>query len=122
MKPLLTLLAVACVTLALAAPAQAQYYPNQSWYNNNMYQNASNYGIYPNYGVYPNTSFYQNYNYTPRIYHQGHFDFVPGRVVPHRNHYHYVQPHVDYHIGNRRYEVQQTPWGPVISPFPHRHR
>jgi hypothetical protein len=134
MKTYLTLLAAACVSLALAAPAQAQFYPSYGNVQNFGYNYGSAYGGYGynpgvNFGVNLNYGYNQGYGYQGYGYNQGyntyrpgHIDVVPGHVVPHRGHAHYVAPHVDYHIGNRRYEVQQTPYGPVVSPFPHRHR
>src|SRR5262245_23497149 len=120
MKNLLLLVAVGCLTLVLASPAQAQFYPNvynpayPSGYSGYSYQN----NLYSN-----NFNWNSNYGYNSGYgYNRGHFDVVPGGIVTHYGHFHYVQPHVDYHIGNRRYEVIPTPFGSTISPYPHRHR
>jgi len=104
MKKLLVLLAAGFLGLVLTTPASAQYYPGTPGY-----VPAPTYGYYPPVGGYP-------------AYGRGHYDYVPGRTVWHRGHLDYVPPHVDYHLGGRRYEVLPTPFGPTLSPVPHRHR
>jgi len=116
MKNLMLLVAVGCLALVLTAPAQAQYFPG-SGHSHGGYNPGYGGGFNPGYGGY--NPGYGGFN---PGYGRGHIDYVPGGFVPHRNHFHYVPPHTDYHIGGRRYEVQPGPFGPSVSPFPHYYR
>lgn len=41
---------------------------------------------------------YSNHNYS-----RGHYDYHPGRYVPHQGHYDYVPGHFHYHNGSHRH-------------------
>ena len=122
-KPGFTLIAV--MTLALAMPAQAQYYA-PSVYNNihnpigltfqqpMVLPNSYGYNYGSNYGY----GYGYGYGYS-----RPHFDYVPTQIIPHYNHYHVQPAHLDYHIGGRYYQAVPGAFGSVyISPYPHRHR
>ena len=77
-----------------------------------------------NHGYYAN-GYWQGYNRGYDIHNRhssryGHFDYTPGHMHRHGNHYHYVPPHYDYHYRGRRYEATPTPWGWQLSPWSHR--
>lgn len=115
MKKFALMVAVGCLALMLAVPAQAQnFYPNTGGYGGG-YNPGYGGGYNPGYGGGYNPGFGGGFG-------RGHLDFVPGGYVPHRGHLDYVPSHVDYHRGGQRYQVQPTPFGPSVSPFPHYHR
>lgn len=56
-------------------------------YNGYQY-GLGNYGYGHNHG----------YGYRPPVWHDtSHYDYHPGGLVPHGNHYHYIPGHYDYH-------------------------
>ncbi len=129
MKNLMLLLAVGVLGLVLTTPASAQFYPGQGGQGYRPTQGFNpGYGGYnPGYGGYNPGYGGGGYNpgyggFNPGFGGSGrpHVDYVPGGFVPHRGHFDYVQPHMDLHIGGRRYEIQQGPFGPSVSPFSHR--
>lgn len=119
MKNLMLLSAVGLLGLVLVTPASAQYFPGG---HNHQPSYSPGFGGYnPGFGGGYHSG-YGGYNpgyggYNPGYgggYGGGHIDVVRGGL--------FTPPHVDYHMGGRRYDVQPTPFGPVVSPFHHHGR
>jgi len=56
------------------------------------------YGYSNYYGGFHNNWSHQNYGHSHNVWHNtSHYDYHPGYLQPHRNHFHYVPGHYDYH-------------------------
>ncbi len=75
-----------------ASSASAQWGYGGSY--NRGYGNYGGHNAYRGYGQSPTIHLRTNRGY----YHDtSHWDYHPGTVVPHGNHYHYIPGHYDYH-------------------------